>query len=371
MKRFLILFALLALLVSSASAVTPYDNSENSFVYFGTIPLANDTVWHPGIRANDGWPAMRGICLDGYAHLGYEFQLLRVDSTLIDSILVDLYTGHIGGVVDSMTLLIPADSIPNGVFADAAASDASAKKWIPLIDSSGVYWFQRYVWWGIRALSGAGAEGDTTLAGVPDQDIALGDSDPSSGSGIHDWFATNGDDSWETEVDGTFDSAVYVVALGSDSTFCMFETPLPVPVSPGTFDSVVYTVYCRVNADVVTACSLRMGIAVGDTQYYDVDSLTDGYGAAVVWSAAQVVPDAYAFGYLRFKFTTDPRSRAWERSWLANDSVIVILDACHIDTVAAGTNGPVRVYTVADTLYAARSAFTPTYQYRLGVWLKE
>ena len=376
MKRFLAILAAVLLFSGSVSAIDPYSGRQGdgwaTWTYFGQFTDPIDTLWHPGIVPNDSIPNVHGIDLAPYSFMGIEVAIITPDTTLNDSLLVDLWTGYYGHL-DSLISGAAYTTITNGCLFDTCIDFPDcpkAIKWVCLRDTteSPEYWWQGYAWLRLRTSMTTVFATDTTFTGATD-----GDCYSAAGDSLADWNTTNADGIfWKMfTVAADYDSFAFVT--GKDSLLVLAMNSMTAAESPGTIDSVVFAVAYWESLTVIAEDTLRLGVVFGDTSKHHYDSLDAGYGGSGVLWATQQCLDSTGTAELRdtvyFTFTTDPRGNAWTRTTL--DSCLVIFDPVHIDTAAAGTAGILCVYGFWATTYHSRTELFPTMKYRATVWLKE
>ena len=389
MKRFLVFLGVLAvscgLWTVDVFAIDPYQGEQGQYgacwTYFGQTTDPTDTMWLPGHdvlnylsadSTND--PEIWGINLTQYKYLGFEVTTIQADTTLNDSLLVDLWTGYYGHK-DSLIAAVAVADITNGTIFDTCTTFPDcpkAIKWVCLADTTEdpPFWLQKYAWLRLRTHITTVFATDSTMTNTVEKDTYA-----AAGDSMRDWWATNGNDSWETEIDeaiGATDWADFVCVSGKDSLLvCALDGPIA--ENPGTIDSVVFTVIVKESLDVVSTDTLRLGIAFGDTSEHHFDSLNVGAsGSGAIWATQQTVteyPAATSHDTITYCFTTDPYGNAWTRTTL--DSILVIFDPVYVDTVAAGTAGLLKLVQFWAKTYHSRTELFPTLKYRATVWLKE
>lgn len=358
-------------------AVDPYRGEWGEFgshwSYFGEISDPTDTLWIPGLGLNDSIPNIRGINLTQYRYLGFEVAIIQSDTTLTDSLLVDLWTGYYGHV-DSVIAAVAVGDITDGVLYDTCTDFPDcpkAIKWVVLADTTEdpAFWFQKYAWLRLWTHVNSDNETDTTFTGATD-----GDTWSAAGDSLADWNTQNADGMfWTVLNEASWDSFVYV--QGKDSLFAISLNEMSAAQSPGTIDSVTFAVAYWESLATVAEDTLRLGIAFGDTSQHHYDSLDIGVkGSGVLWATQQAL-DSTGTAELRdtvyFTFTTDPHGNAWTRTTL--DSCLVVFDPVHVDTVTGdnGTLGILCVYRFWSTTYHSRTELFPSLRYRATIWLKK
>jgi hypothetical protein len=379
MKRFLVIFVVLSLICVVAGAQYPQNvptsGKNKVLVYYSPlITDPSDTFFIPGYEVQSysntdsvNRPNIWGIDISQHRWLGIEVVPIQPDTTLNDSIHVDVFTGNYGNI-DSFVCIVPPDSIPYGTIFDTCLAYPDCprtSKWFNTVDSACVYWFQRYVWLRVRTAITTAFATDTVVTNIsPEKDVfAVGDS-------IHGWTATNGDDSWETEIDeaqGSIDWDDYVSVVVKDSFLVISMDQTEIEENPGTIDSLVFFVVCMESLNVITADSIRAGAMFGDTSKHYF-----GLIGEPVWGATQVPAEEGAAGTydtLTFSLPLTPRGTKWTRSNL--DSTLMVLQSVFIDTVAAGTAGMIKVPQVWARTYHSRTELFPALKYRATVYLKE
>lgn len=180
MKRFLFFLVILALTSSVFGQEDPqtiHESGKNQvIVSYGEITAPNDTFWIPGHTVlsyldadstND--PNVWGINLSQHRLLGVEVIIIQPDTTLNDSLLVDLWTGYYGHK-DSLILAAAATQITDGTLFDTCITFPTcpkARHWYFLSDSteSPEYWWQRYAWLRLRTHMTEIFRTDTTFTG--------------------------------------------------------------------------------------------------------------------------------------------------------------------------------------------------------------
>ena len=256
MKRFLLFLVILALtspVFGQESPQTIHESGKNQvIVSYGEITAPNDTFWIPGHTVlsyldadstND--PNVWGINLSQHRLLGVEVIIIQPDTTLNDSLLVDLWTGYYGHK-DSLILAAAATQITDGTLFDTCITFPTcpkARHWYFLSDSteSPEYWWQRYAWLRLRTHMTEIFRTDTTFTGAPDGDVWAAD-----GDSLYDWNTTNADGifykMFTTAVD--YDSFAYV--HGKDSLLAIAMNEMAIAESPGTIDSLTFAIaYCE------------------------------------------------------------------------------------------------------------------------------
>jgi hypothetical protein len=375
LKRALVYLALVLALMSYAFAQeahhSPYVAQRGDgwavWHYFGQITDPTDTVWHPGIVPNDSVPGVWGIDLSPYKYFGFEFDILQADTTHIDSLLVDIWTGYYGAI-GSVTVAIPTDSITNSILVDSAATAPLVRRYVLIADTAITcpFWFQKYAWGRIRSYVNSDNETDTTFAGATEGDLWS-----EAGDSLIDWNTTNADGIfWKMfTTTASWDSFAYIT--GKDSLLALSMNKMAAATNPGVIDSVVFGVALWESLTVVAPDTLRLGIAFGDSTEHHYDSLDIGVkGSGVLWATQQAVTSAAeARDTLEFTFTTDPYGNPWTRTTL--DSCILILDPVHIDTTSAGAAATLCIYDILPVTYHNRSNLFPAVKYRMTFWLKE
>lgn len=385
MKRFLVFLVVLALASPVLGQDDPYESEQADhgayMVYWGTTTDPSDTFWHPGHEVRDvssggdsvNIPNTVGINLLNYGYLGIEVAIIAGDTTLNDSLLVDIWTGYYGHV-DSLISGAAYTTITNGALFDTCIDFPDcpkAIKWVCLRDTSESpeYWWQRYAWLRLRTHMTTIFATDTTFTGATD-----GDTWSAAGDSLADWNTQNADGMfWTVMNEASWDSFVYV--QGKDSTFVLAMNTMTAAHNPGTFDSVTFAVAYWESLTTVAEDTLRLGIAFGDTTGHHYDSLDIGVGGSGVLWATQQALDSTGTAELRdtvyFTFTTDPHGNTWTRTSL--DSCLVVFDPVHVDTVTGdnGTKGILCLYRFWSTTYHSRTELFPSLKYRATIWLKE
>lgn len=372
------------LLTVDCRAIDPYVGEQGergaTFSYFGTVTDPTDTIWHPGHEVLNylyadsvNVPNVWGINLTQYKYLGFEVVMLQADTTLNDTLLVDVWTGYYGHL-DSLISAVAYTEITDGLIFDTCITPPEcpiAKKWVILADTSESpdFWFQKYAWLRLRTHMATIFATDTTFTGATD-----GDTWSEAGDSLADWNTTNAADIfWKMfTVSANYDSFAYV--QGKDSLFALSLNTMTATESPGTIDSVTFAVAYWESLTTVAEDTLRLGIAFGDTSLHHYDSLDTpaNGGSGVLWSTQQALDSsgtAEQRDTVYFTFTTDPYGNTWTRTSL--DSCIVIFDPVHVDTTGAGTEGILCVYRFWSTTYHSRTELFPALKYRATVYLKE
>jgi len=388
MKRFGAILAVLVLtcglFTGNCLAVDPYvreaGERTDCWSFFGGFTDPTDTVWLPGHEVlnyldadsvND--PNVWGINLTQYRYFGFEVVPIQGDTTLNDSLLVDVWTGYYGDR-DSLIAVVAATQITNGTIFDTCTDFPDcpkAIKWVALVDTteSPEYWFQKYAWLRLRTTITTAFATDTTFAGATN-----GDTWAAAGDSLRDWNTQNADGMfWTVMNEASWDSFVYV--QGKDSLFVLAMNTMSAAENPGTIDSVTFAVAYWESLATVAEDTLRLGIAFGDTTDHHYDSLDIGVaGSGVLWGSQQCLDStctAEQRDTVYFTFTTDPYGDAWTRTSL--DSCLVIFDPVHVDTLTGnnGTAGILCIYKFWSTTYHSRTELFPELKYRATVWLKE
>lgn len=350
---------LLGVLGADYPQVAPEVGRGRVYVWYQETNLPNDTLWHPGYGIDDATPSIWGINLTDFRFLGAEIAILQEDTVLLDTIRASWHTGFYGhkdSVASAYAFVVIADT----------TNCPDAKKWIPLVDSSSAYWFERYAW--LRLIFSTTNTTDTTDYNVSEKTLwaAAGDS-------LRDWNFFNGThyspskDSLYLGIDelpGATNWNDWIYVKGKDSLVAFAMQASQVATSPGIIDSVVLTLVVSESLDVVASDTLRVGIAFGDSSLHHYDSLS-----AVSWGTNQVILDNNANDTLGWTFTLTPRSLAWTRTTL--DSMIVIFDPVHVDTTTAGAKGILQIVQMWVAAYHDRSYLVPTVKYRVTCFLKE
>lgn len=191
------------------------------------------------------------------------------------------------------------------------------------------------------------------------------------GDGFRDWFATNANDSWESEIDeaiGATDFDDYICVSGKDSTAVM-GISVPIAESPGTIDSFVFTVVVKESLNTVVSDTLKLGIVFGDSALHELDKL----GTPVYATQLPVTkyPSSAEYDTCSYTFTTDPYGNAWTRTSL--DSCFVIFYPVHVDTLTGdnGTKGLMKLVQFWAKTYHSRTELFPELKGRVTVYLKE
>jgi len=383
MKRILVF--LVALAVSCGLAVdckAQYMGEQGEhgayMVYFGTTTDPIDTFWHPGHEVRDvssggdsvNIPNITGINLTQYSYLGIEVTTIQADTTLNDSLLVDLWTGYYGHV-DSLIATVAATQITNGTLFDTCIDFPDcpkAIKWVALVDTteSPEYWWQKYAWLRLRTHMTTIFATDTTMTNT-----VAGDCYATLGDSLRDWWATNGDDSWETEIDEAIGSTDWddFVSVSAKDSLLVLGLDGPIAESPGTIDSLVFTVVVKESLNTVFSDTLRLGIVFGDTteqQFYKLGTPSWATQRAVAKYAGSTGHDT-----VTYCFATNPYGNTWTRTTL--DSVLVIFDPVHVDTLTGnnGTLGMMKLVQFWAKTYHSRTELFPALKYRATIWLKE
>lgn len=376
--------------VAPVLAAPPYSGNGPTYSmmtwWFNTTDPA-DTFWFPGQEVQDvssggdsiNIPITTGMDLLPYNYIGIEVAIIVPDTTLNDSLLTSLWTSYYGHG-DSVIEAVAYTQITNGALFDTCIDFPDcpkAIKWTCIRDTteSPEYWWQRYLWVRLITYMTAAFRTDTTFTGEADTD---GDLWAADGDSLLDWNSIGADGYfWDMLVEAEYDSFVYV--HGKDSLFAVAMDAMAIAESPGTIDSVTFSVaYCE---SVVTVAedSLRLGIAFGDSTGHHYDSLDIGLGGSgVLWATQQALDsslsastDPRAKDTVEFTFTTDPHGNVWTRTSL--DSCILIFDPVHVDTSAGDDEvlGFLYIYRTFATVYHSRTELFPKVKGRVTVYLKE
>lgn len=381
MKRCLAILTVLAVscwlsAVSCLAVDDPYVGEQGQtgayMSYFGEVTDPIDTIWHPGSGVTDSIPSIWGINLTQYKYFGIEVTTIQADTTLNDSLLVDVWTGYYGHL-DSLISAVAYTEITDGALFDTCGTFPScpkAIKWMTVTDTteSPAFWFQKYIWVRLRTFITTIFATDTTFTGAPD-----GQTWSAAGDSLIDWNTTNAATIfWKMFTVATdYDSFAYIT--GKDSTLVLPMNTMTTTENPGTIDSVTFAVAYWESLTVIAEDTLRLGIAFGDSSDHHLDSLdSETAGSGILWATQQSL-DSTGTAELRdtvyFTFTTDPYGNAWTRTTL--DSCLVIFDPVHVDTNSSGTAGILCVYGFWATTYHSRTELYPSLKYRVNIWLKE
>lgn len=384
MKRFLLFLVILALAVPVFGQQYPYQGEQGEvgsyMVYWGATTDPTDTFWYPGEEVQDvssggdsvNIPLIVGWNLTQYKYLGIEVAIIEGDTTLNDSLLVDLWTGYYGHE-DSLILTVAHTQITNGAIFDTCIDfpDCNkAVKWVTLVDTteSPEYWWQKYAWMRIRPSITAAFVTDTVMTNTVEANDLWQAAD---GDSLVDWWATNGDDSWTTEIDeaiGSTDFTDFISVSVKDSLMVM-GISVPIAENPGTIDSLVFTVVVKESLETVNSDTLRLGIVFGDTSLHYFWKL-----GTPIWATQLPVVSYFedaGHDTCSYLFTTDPYGNPWTRTSL--DSAFVVFDPVHVDTVTGnnGTLGMMKLVQFWAKTYHSRTELFPELKWRVAVKLKE
>lgn len=381
----LLLIALLLFWVTPVLAQPPHSGNGPTYNmmtwWFNTTDPA-DTFWFPGVEVADvstpgidsvNIPITWGIDLLPYNYLGIEVAIITGDTTLNDTLAVDIYTGYYGDA-DSVILAVSLDSINYGGIFDTCINfpDCNkATKWVDLREhtyAAGATpsWFQRYVWLRLRTRMTEIFRTDTTFTSTVEANDLWQAAD---GDSLVDWWATGGDDSWESEIDeaiGSTDFDDFISVSVKDSLMVM-GISVPIAESPGTIDSLVFTVVVKESLETTDPDLLRLGVVFGDSSLHYFWKL-----GTPIWATQQEVTSYFeSAGHdtLSYLFTTDPYGDPWTRTTL--DSAFVVFDPVYVDTVDAGTPGMMKLVQFWAKTYHSRTELFPELKGRVTVYLKE
>jgi len=331
--------------------------------------LPNDTIWIPGEDVNDtlggiwGQPFSVGKDLTHYNYVGYNFHLIQADSVLVDIITPSVYTGYYGST-DSIT------QVYNGATTEDSTADAldlhRMFKIVPSTDSNSTYWFDKYAW--ARIIVSTISVSDTIDTNTVDKGLwSMRGSKDTINTTVASIYGTAGDsvNDWNPIPAAAYYQAMntyrvladskestYVYVRGKD-TLSVFSTDgITTSGFHGNpaFDSLVIRATVTESLTVITADSIRVGVAIGDSASRHLSTMT------VVWGATRAIAGAAAYQNWTWTFTTNQRGVAWTVGTI--DSLMLVIDAVHMDTVAAGTPGILKVtslrynayYTACDSL---------------------
>jgi hypothetical protein len=353
MKK-LILLALIVLFITPISYGGIF-GGDKTLTYYGYAILPRDTIWIPGrdVTAGalatggiNGQPSFGGISLTDYRHIGVNFTILNPDSTITDTFFLSLWTGYVGGYKDSLRQVSPI----YGSYGDSAWSPladqavGSVRKWMNVLPPDSAYiprtaaaYFDPYTWVRVRLSQSITAYGDSSLPGGDLYTAAGGDS-------VHDWKAST-----STNLKNMVDDAIgtpvytdYINVSHEDSVAMLTLAAWAYPTSvPATIDSVVIRAIASESLVTIASDTLGVNIMFGDTSLH-------GFGlmaAAGQYSLARLVKHAvagsHAYTTCYYTFTTSPGGYPLTPTNL--DSLMVIIDPVHVDTLANGSQGILKI----------------------------
>lgn len=385
MKRLLLIaFLLFWMAPVAALAQAPYAGNGPTYSmmtwWFSTTdPI--DTLWFPGVEVADvstpgvdsvNIPIVWGIDLLPYNYLGIEVAIITPDTTLNDSLLVSLWTGYYGHA-DSILSAVAVTQIRDGTLFDTCITFPScprAIKWTCLRDTAETteYPWQRYFWLRLITHITTIFATDTVMTNTVEANDLWQAAD---GDSLVDWWATGGDDSWESEIDeaiGSTDFDDFISVSVKDSLMVM-GISAPIAESPGTIDSFVFTVVVKESLETVDSDTLRLGIVFGDSSLHYFWKL-----GTPIWAPQLPVVSYFedaGHDTVSYTFTTDPYGNAWTRTSL--DSAFVVFDPVYVDTVTGdnGTLGMMKLVQFWAKTYHSRTELFPEVKGRVTTYLKQ
>lgn len=171
-----------------------------------------------------------------------------------------------------------------------------------------------------------------------------------------DWNYSTGSTRYGVIDEASLDTADYIYVKGEDST-CI--------VGWGDHASTEWIVDSLKLKCVAfwwdSACSMKMGFAIGDTSLDHIDSLTSIFGDNFA-----ITDSPTTYNYIS---ATDPYGESWDVFEV--DSITGAFQSVWVDTMGDGTKGQIRVAQAWIEVFYTKGSLSPDFEWRMDMIIRE